>query len=147
MKNYFKVTPASYVIFEKDDQILLLKRASTGYYDGNYSLPAGHFDGGETAKDVAVREVKEELGLDINPVDLKLVHVSHRKSPTPIDHERMDLFFKISKWHGEPVNAEPDKHEEIKWFPANELPENMVPEVKQAISKVSSGQNYGDFGF
>lgn len=147
MKDYFKVTPASYVIFKKDGRVLLLKRSNTGYYDGSYSLPAGHFDGNETAKNVAVREVKEEVGLKIDPQDLKLVHVSHRKSPVPIDHERMDLFFQISKWQGEPVNAEVHKHEEVKWFPIDNLPENMVPEVRQAVEKSISGETYGEFGF
>lgn len=147
MKDYFKVTPASYVIFKKDGKILLLKRANTGYYDGNYSLPAGHFDGNETAKSVAVREIQEEVGLQIDPKDLKLIHVSHRKSPIPIGHERMDLFFEINRWEGEPINAEPHKHEEIRWFSADNLPKNIVPEVKQAIEKSLSGETYGDFGF
>src|SRR5689334_20765410 len=131
MKDYFKVTPASYVIFEKDGKILLLKRMNTGYHDGKYSLPAGHFDGNETAKDVAVREVKEEVGLNIRPEDLDLVHVSHRKSPEPLDHERMDLFFRVKSWKGEPINAEPHKHKEIKWFDLKKLPHNIVPEVRQ----------------
>lgn len=147
MKNYFKVTPASYLIFEKGDKILLIKRANTGYYDGHYSLPAGHFDGSETAKKVAVREAKEEVGLRVKPEDLELVHVSHRKSPIPIDHERLDLFFRVTRWEGEPFNNEPHKHEEIKWFKTNKLPENIVPEVHQAIAKASKGENYGEFGF
>lgn len=147
MKDYFKVTPASYVIFEKDNKILLLKRANTGYYDGYYSLPAGHFDGNESAKDVAVREVEEEVGLKIKPEDLKLIHVSHRKSPIPIDHERMDLFFQVARWEGEPINNEANKHEEVTWLPLNNLPKNIVPEVRQAIIKLLSGEIYGDFGF
>lgn len=147
MKDYFKVTPASYVIFEKDGKILLLKRANTGYNDGNYSLPAGHFDGNETAKEVAVREVKEEVGIDIKSENLQLVHISHRKSPVPIDHERMDLFFRIKKWQGEPVNAEPHKHEEIKWFEIKKLPDNMVPEVRSAITQAYKNEIYGEIGF
>ena len=147
MKNYFKVTPASYLVFEKNGEILLLKRTNTGYYDGNYSLPAGHFESDETAKDVAVREAKEEVGVKISPKDLELVHVSHRKSPIPIDHERMDLFFMVKHWKGELINAEPHKHEEIRWFPMDSLPLNMVPEVRQAVTKIINGERYGDFGF
>lgn len=147
MKNYFKVTPASYVIFEKNGEVLLLKRANTGYYDGYYSLPAGHFEGNETAKDVACREVMEEVGLKITPEQLELVHLSHRRSPIPVAHERIDLFFKARGWEGEPKNAEPHKHGEVKWFAANKLPKQIVPEVKQALSKFLEGENYGDFGF
>lgn len=147
MKDYFKAIPASYVIFKKGDKVLLQKRANTGYYDGYYSLPAGHFEGNETAKDVATREAKEEVGVKIDPKDLRLVHISHRKSPIPVNHERMDLFFEIDRWEGEPTNAEPHKHEEIRWFPLDSLPDNMVPEVKQAIEKSQIGEVYGEFGF
>ena len=147
LDKYIKIIVASYVIFEKGGHILLLKRENTGYFDGFYSLPAGHLDGNETAKEAAVREVKEEVGLNIKPKDLVLVHTSHRKSPIPVDHERIDLFFKIAKWNGEPSNNEPHKHAEIKWFPLSGLPKKMVPEVKQAITKAYKGEIYGDFGF
>lgn len=147
MKNYFEVTPASYVILEKDGMILLIKRANTGYYDGYYSIPAGHFDGGESAKAVAVRELSEEVGITIEPEDLELVHVSHRLSTIPAGHERVDLFFKATKWEGEPVNNEPHKHEEIKWVLPDNLPKNMVPEVRQAIVKSFKKEPYGEFGF
>lgn len=147
MKNYFKVTPASYVIFKKNNKVLLLIRSNTGYYDGHYSLPAGHFEGNETAKDVAVREVKEEVGLDVEPNDLILVHVSHRKSSIPINHERIDLFFVTTVWKGDPVNNEPHKHGEIKWFALNNLPKNIVPEVKQALEMFTKGKLYSEIGF
>lgn len=147
MRDYFKVTPASYIVFEKAGQILLIKRANTGYYDGSWSLPAGHFEEGETARDVAVREVKEEVGLAIFPGDLVLAHISHRQSPIPQKHERMDLFFKVKNWEGEPINAEPHKHEEIKWFSLKKLPKNMVPEVQNAINNITKGKFYSEFGF
>lgn len=147
MKNYFKLTPASYVIFEKAGKVLLLKRANTGYYDGSWSLPAGHFEGGESARDVAVREAKEEVGLAILSKNLELVHISHRRSSIPENHERIDLFFRIKRWEGEPINAEPHKHGEIKWFPLKKLPKNMVPEVRKAIDNIAKGMFYSEFGF
>ena len=147
LDKYPKIIVAVYVIFEKDGKTLLLKRENTGYFDGFYSLPAGHLDGNETSRDAAVREVKEEVGLDIKAGDLQLVHFIHRKSPIPVIHERFDLYFHLKKWHGEPKNAEPHKHEEIRWFAKGRLPENMVPEVRFALDKISAGEIYSEFGF
>lgn len=48
MKERYKFISAVYLLLIKENQILLLKRANTGYEDGNYSLVAGHIDGNET---------------------------------------------------------------------------------------------------
>lgn len=41
----YKFICAVYLLLIKENQILLLKRANTGYEDGKYSLVAGHMDG------------------------------------------------------------------------------------------------------
>jgi 8-oxo-dGTP diphosphatase len=150
--NRHTVVPAVYVIFRQDGKILLIRRAGTGYRDGEYSLPAGHVggtdeQGGETAIRAAVREAKEEVGVDIAPEDLRLVHTMHRKSTNPTPHERMDLYFEAVKWHGTFRNAEPHKCDELRWADATQLPDNMVPEVRQALAKIFAHQNYSNFGF
>jgi len=76
MKDYFKIIPAAYVVFRKGPEILLLRRANTGYLDGSYSLPAGHFEGDESASNVAAREAKEEVGIQVDPKKLRLIHTA-----------------------------------------------------------------------
>ena len=147
LDKYIKAIVAVYAIFEKNGEVLFLKRENTGYFDGSYSLPAGHIDGNETARAAAVREVKEEVGLDISAGDLELVHVIHRKSTTPVPHERIDLFFRIREWQGEPKNAEPHKHAEIKWYPTKSRPKDMVPEVRFALDRIAAGEAFSEFGF
>jgi ADP-ribose pyrophosphatase YjhB (NUDIX family) len=147
MKKYFEVTPAAYVVFREQDNILLMRRANTGYFDGHYSLPAGHFEEGETATHVAVRESKEELGVDIIPEDLRLVHTMHVRSDTPVVHERIALFFETKAWSGEITNKEPHKCDDILWSRIDDLPPNMAPEVEYALGKIASGVIYSDFGF
>lgn len=147
VKKYFELTPAAYVIFRKDDQILLVRRSKTGYFDGSYSLPAGHFEGGESATGVAIRESEEEVGVSINPKDLRLVHTLHRASNIPVKHERIDLFFETSKWKGELSNKEPHKCDELRWVELDKLPLKMVPEVKQVLQKITAGEIYSELNF
>jgi 8-oxo-dGTP diphosphatase len=141
-----KLIPAVYVLFRKDNQILLTKRANTGYRDGFYSLPAGHLDGGEPAIMAAVREVKEEVGIDIEPQNLRLIHTQHRVSEEG-NHERINLYFETEKWHGTPINAEPQKCSEICWVNVDALPDNLVPELKYLFKELAEDASYGHFGF
>ena len=143
----FRLIPAVYMLFRRDNEVLLLKRANTGYHDGEYSLPAGHVDGGEPAIQAAMREVKEEVGVTVEPGDLRLVHTMHRFSDQPEPHERIDLFFEITRWQGELSNAEPEKCSEISWHNIGNLPENMVPEVLGALEKIAAGEPYSDYNF
>ena len=114
--------------------------------DGYYSLPAGHVDGNESARQAAIREAKEEVNIDLTPRDLELIHTMHRKA-TEGDHERMDLFFKVNKWNGNPKNVEPQKCDELSWYLVDSLPENIVPEVKFSLNKVNNNESYSDFNF
>lgn len=148
-KERHKVIPAVYVIFRDGDEVLLIRRANTGYHDGDYSLPAGHLDGGEPAVAAAAREAKEEVGVDIIPQDLQLVHTMHRQvdGHDRYGHERVDLFFEAAKWRGELKNAEPQKCDELKWSPLKNLPKNMIPEVHFALERIAAGEPYSDFNF
>src|SRR4030095_15396995 len=58
------------------------------------------FDGNETARGAMVREAKEEAGIEIDPAQLELFHVMHRRS---ID-ERLSFFFTTRVWRGGPTN-------------------------------------------
>ncbi|HEV2402764.1 MAG TPA: NUDIX domain-containing protein [Candidatus Saccharimonadales bacterium] len=136
-----------YVLLRDSSKVLLLRRANTGYHDGEYSLPAGHMDGGEPAALAAVREAKEEVGVNIDPKDLDIVHTLHRYSDQPEPHERIDLFFETDTWKGEPTNAEPDKCDELKWVAIGNLPENMVPEVEHMFREMARRSMYSDFNF
>lgn len=143
----FKVIPAVYLVFRNKDEVLLLKRANTSYRDGDYSLPAGHVDGGEPAVQAAVREAKEEVDVNIDSADLRLIHTMHRSSIDPEPHERIDLFFAVEKWHGTLRNAEENKCSEIRWCSLQALPANMVPEVRFVLEKIAAHETYSDFNF
>src|SRR5579872_4622457 len=78
MAERYKLIPEVFVVIQRGNSILLGKRANTTYWDGSYGLPGGHGEDRETMAQGCAREAKEELGLDIDPKDLKLVLVQSR---------------------------------------------------------------------
>ena len=144
MSERFKIHIAAYLVLEKDDQILFHKRKNSGYMDGYYSLVAGHLDGAETAKQAIIREANEETGIVLRQEDLQVVHVSHRFNP---HREYIDIYLTASNWEGEITNLEPHKCDGLDWFPKDDLPENIVPEVKAVLEQISQNNFYSDIGF
>ncbi|UFJ61485.1 NUDIX hydrolase [Brevibacillus sedimenti] len=142
-RKWFTMPVAVHLFLRRGNELLLLRRFNTGYEDGNYSVPAGHLDGGEEVKAAAIREAKEECGIDIDPADLDVVGVMHRKSTD----ERIDFFLTASTWSGEIVNAEPDKCDELRWCDMDDLPANVIPYVRQAIHNYRAGKWFDSFGW
>lgn len=129
--NRFKFVGAVAVLLEKEGQVLLMRRANTGFADGMWSLPTGHIDGGESFAQAACREAKEEIGVDIVPDDMEFFHLSQHKYGTA--HECITFFFRAKDWQGEPVNNEPDKCDDVRWFKKDELPDNLLLGMYDAL--------------
>ena len=141
MHTKFPVTV--HMFFLRADKILLIRRFKTGYMDGHYSVPAGHLDGNEPVRLAAVREAHEEIGVRINPAEIRFAGVFHRSE----GDERVDFFMHVRSWEGEPVNAEPEKCDELRWVKINELPENTIPYIRRAIENFQAGVPFEEFGW
>jgi ADP-ribose pyrophosphatase YjhB (NUDIX family) len=59
----------------------------------------------------------------------------------------MDFFFLAEKWEGEPEIKEPDKCDDMSWFPINDLPENILPYVKNVIENYKDGIAFIESGW
>lgn len=138
MKIRNKTTPAVYLFLEKDGQVLLGRRRNTGYLDGYYQVPAGHVEEGELPTEALIREAKEEVGIDLTNNDIELAHVSYRPKHDETG-DRVDFFFKAKKWSGEVTNVEPDKCDDLNWFPFIALPEKMPLHVRRGIHAILTG--------
>jgi mutator protein MutT len=133
-----------HIILVRDDgQILLGQRQNTGFMDGSWHLPSGHLDPGESATVGAAREAAEEIGVTIDPADLRLVHVMHHFT----DEARTAFFFEAIKWTGEVTNTEPDKCAEWRWFSLNAVPDDMIPYAAEALTHYREGTIYAERGW
>lgn len=139
----FTLCVAAYALLIKDGKVLLIRRFNTTWRDGEYTLPAGHVDGDETIRSELCREVREEVGVIIKPSDLQFAHVMHQRD----NHEYIDFYFVAKNWEGEPSNCEPEKCDDMQWALLDELPENVIPNVKQALTAYAAGCGYSEFGW
>jgi len=98
MEEKTKFKAAMVVVLNGDNEVLLLKRSTeSNWMPEKWALPGGHIEEGESPKDAAVRETKEETSLDIDNVhELKekeqvMMYYSNSQSGTvKLDSEHTD---------------------------------------------------------
>lgn len=97
-----------------DARVLLVHRhPDRRNYPNCWDLPGGHVELGESSEDAVRRECREELGIDVedpSPMRLTCSDPALRKDA-----------FLVTRWTGTPRNMSPDEHDDLAWFPANDL--------------------------
>jgi 8-oxo-dGTP diphosphatase len=141
----FRPFVAVHLLLIREEKVLLVRRFQTGWQDGTYGVLAGHIDGNETIRAAMIREAKEEGGIDIKPEDLRVSHAMHRLAENK--KEYIDFFLTTEKWEGEPRIMEPDKCDDLQWFPLGSLPENMVSYVRSGLEQFLSHATFSEFGW
>jgi 8-oxo-dGTP pyrophosphatase MutT (NUDIX family) len=134
---------AVHVFLVQQGKILLMRRAGSGYADGRLGLPAGHVDLGETPTACAVREVAEELGIVLDPAELRPGGTMFRNSQEP----RVDIFFTAPSWNGAPEIREPHKCTELVWADPAHLPADALEFIGPAWNDAQNGRVLREFGF
>lgn len=128
MKAIFK--SAVHLILINDNKVLVQKRKGSKLWPGYYALPAGHIEEGENQYEALIREIKEELDIEIKLDDIINEYVVLRKNFFEIDGKVLepyiDYYFEIKKYKGTPKIIEKDKCDELIWADANNLPELFI---------------------
>ncbi|MEM8923619.1 MAG: NUDIX domain-containing protein [Actinomycetota bacterium] len=141
MPSSFVVIPAAYVILRRGAEVLLQRRHNTGYMDGYWAVgAAGHVEADESVHAAAVRESREELGVEIEVDSLVPLCAMHRTAadgnPT---NERIDVFFTATTWEGSPHIVEPTKAADLRWCDLGDLPPNVVPHERFVLDGLRNG--------
>ncbi len=87
---------AAAVIFRTDGQYLLGQRGPGTFYPGYWEFPGGKVEPGETPHDAIVRELHEELGIEVTKATPWIV----REHVYEHAHVRLH-FFRVTQWRGE----------------------------------------------
>jgi len=109
------------IIINDKKEVLLQKRAACKKHNPNiYALTAGHVETGEDIKSAMVRELKEELSLDVKEEELKV----YRDKEIKIREKNSNVsyyFYIICNKKAEEFILQKDEVSEVKWFSVNEI--------------------------
>lgn len=109
------------LIQNSNNEILVQKRSKQK--GGEYGLTSGHPKSNETSLSGIISEIKEELGMDVLPEELKLMYSERNDS----DRCFYDLYYLKKDCEEEKMLLQKEEVENVYWFPerkVNELCEN-----------------------
>lgn len=134
-ENEFYVCCEVWIVNSKN-QMLVTQRHPDKKAGGQWEFTGGGVLAGETTRLAAVREVKEELGLDIDETDLELLEVYKHKNYF------MDIYVVRKDLQEEEITL--DKNEVVDW---TWLSENEIEQLIEAGKMVRSvGMRYQRYG-
>ena len=123
-----KVIEVVAAIIKKEDKIFITRR-SYGEFADKWEFPGGKIELGETRDDAIIREIKEELELDIN----NLEYLTTVDYDYPNFHLTMHCF--ICEICGGKLNL--NAHNDAKWVSLDELSkEKWVPADVKVVEKL-----------
>ena len=117
----------SIALINNENEILLSKRPEKKHLSGFWEFPGGKVEEGETPEKALVREVKEELNIDIN-----------NKCFAPLSFSEFDynnfqlllLLYICRRWDGVPMSMENNK---LEWVKPNMLRDYKMPPADDAL--------------
>lgn len=107
-----KTIRVSAAIIINEDKILIAQRGY-GDYKGYWEFPGGKREAGETGEAAAIREIKEELNLDIK-IDDFLITIDY---DYPTFHLTMDCYLASADVTEMHIN----EHQAISWISSKDL--------------------------
>jgi 8-oxo-dGTP pyrophosphatase MutT (NUDIX family) len=107
------------------------RRPDREWYPDVWDIPGGHVERDETEAEALVRELREELGIEIaTPSNLPFRIVADEGFELSV--------WTVTVWTGSPVNRAKDEHDDLRWIALDEIEDLSVahrsyPELFRAI--------------
>ncbi len=123
---------ATAVVINDRQEVLLQLRRDTD----SWAPPSGGVEPGETVAECAAREVYEETGLQIAPLRIIAVLSGLEYFVTYPNGDQMatvTTVFRCRPLQEEAPRVNDDESRDIRYFPADALPENMLPRHRRIV--------------
>ena len=108
-----QISVSAGILVNNDNQILLSQRSADKSFPGQWEFPGGKIESSETAHEALIRELKEELGIDIDNSYL-FKRIEHYYDSFTANIE----FFLVDSWSGELSGEEGQL---VRWFSVRDL--------------------------
>jgi ADP-ribose pyrophosphatase YjhB (NUDIX family) len=118
--------PGANILLVNEDGMILLGRRAAEPFKGKWELPGGFLEADESFEQAAVREMKEELGIDLDPASLQYL-ISF-----PDTYEYKGVIEPVvgpTFWARLPAGAQPAAHDDVtetKFFAPEEIPFDLL---------------------
>lgn len=114
-------------LIDVDGRVLISRRPDGRHMAGLWEFPGGKMEAGETPEAAIVRELKEELGIDIcEPCLAPLSFASHAYD----DFHLLMPLFACRKWDG---YVSPKEGQELAWVRTNRLRDYAMPPADEPL--------------
>jgi mutator protein MutT len=104
-------TPVVAAVIRRDEQYLVCQRPSHKRHGGLFEFPGGKVDQDETAQEALIREMREELGVEVIDVGETIFSFADPDS-------QFVIYFLPTELYGDPA---PLEHERLLWCTPPEL--------------------------
>ncbi len=129
-KDFIGVGVGAFILNDKEELLMVLRAKNAKAEPNTWMIPGGSIDFNEKIEDAVMREIKEEIGVDIEIVDL--LNVVNHILPEEKQHWLSPTFICRIK-SGTPKIMEPHKHNGLRWFKLDDMPENLSQCTKDDV--------------
>lgn len=135
------LTAARVVARDGAGRLLLIRRADNGVW----SVPAGAMELGESVTDCAVRELREETGLEATELTAFALHTGPAYTSANMfgdTYQHFIVLFRADRWHGELARVT-DETTDAGFFPDGEPPRPLSRTVAETLADLASFEATG----
>ncbi|MDF1758228.1 MAG: 8-oxo-dGTP diphosphatase MutT [Legionellaceae bacterium] len=114
------------IITNQEQQVLITQRSNKSSHPGKWEFPGGKLEENESAGEALIREIKEELGLDIKKFSY-LTEINHNY----LDQDITLIIFRVDEYEGAAACLE--SQTAMQWVPIKDLTQFEFPKANKDI--------------